>query len=182
MQKMKVYRIELRDRGDSIIYEPYIPKSLAHYEDNKTPRIPCAPTILGCLRSLQITQNPNIDKHQLDNHYVNIYLYEAHVDIEYLHVPTEKEVFDAFFTGELWILNTQTTFFKVSEYKIRKHMELPNCAYNRYAITRSDEDEVLDMIATAAVYGDSTTFSYIDYDPDRAASARAYAEANCLYM
>lgn len=181
MRKMKAYRIELRDRGDSITYEPYIPKSVAHYEDHETPRIPCAPTILGCLRSLQITQNPDIDKHQLDNHWVNLYLYEAYIDVEFLHVPTEKEVFDAFYTGELWILNTQATFFKVSEYRIRKHMELPNCAYNRYAITKADEDEVLDMVATAAVYGDTTTFSYIDFDPDRAAAARAYAEVNCLY-
>lgn len=181
MQKMKVYRVELMDKGDLITYEPYIPKSVAHYEDHETSRIPCAPTILGCLRSLQIPQNPDIDKHQLDNHWVDFYLYEAYIDVEFLHVPTEKEVFDAFYTGELWILDTQATFFKVSEYRIRKHMELPNCAYNRYAVTKANEDEVLDMIATAAVYGDTTTFSYIDFDPDRAAAARAYAEINCLY-
>ena len=182
MQKMKVYRIELQDRGPSINFAPHIPKSVAYYENHDTPRIPCAPTILGCLRSLQITQNPDVDKHQLDNHYVNLYLYEAYVDVEFLHVPTEKEVFDAFFTGELWIMKTSVTFFKVNDYKIRKHMELPNCAYNRYAITKGGEDEVLDMVATAVVYGDETAFSYIDYDPDRAASARAYAEANRLYQ
>lgn len=181
MQMMKVYRIELQDRGNSIIVNPYIPKSAGYYEDKKTFRIPCATTILGCLQSLQITMNPDVDKHQLNNHYVKFYLYEAYVNIEFLHIPTQEEVFDAFYTGELWILNTNTIFNKVGEYRIRKQMELPNCSYNRYAVTKMEEEEALDIIATTVIYGDLNSFSYIDYDPDRADEARAYAEANRLY-
>lgn len=62
MNTIKVYRIELENRGNIMTLNPYVPIGACHFEDNTTPRIPCATTILGCLRSLQIPNNSRIDK------------------------------------------------------------------------------------------------------------------------
>lgn len=183
MNTIKVYRIELEDKGNIVALNPYIPNGACHYEDKITPRIPCATTILGCLRSLQIPSNPGINKEELNHSGAKIYLYEADVEARYIYRPTDNEVPDAYYTGELWILNTQDVdFYKVRGYNIRKQLELPNCAYTRYIVNEEERiSEVLDFIATTVVYGDSMSFSYIEFDPDRAEEARNYAEKHGLY-
>lgn len=57
---MKVYRIMLNPNfinGDipdeRVKISPYIPKNALPNEDKTTKRIPCCPTIIGCIESLE---------------------------------------------------------------------------------------------------------------------------------
>ena len=180
---IKVYRVELEDKGGIITLNPYIPYGACPYEDKVTPRIPCALTILGCLRSLQIPSNPMVNKEDLNHGGAKLYLYEADIEARYIYRPTDNEVPDAYYTGELWIMNTQDVdFYKVRSYNIRKQLELPNCAYTRYIVNEEEQiSEVPDFVATTVIYGDSMSFSYIEFDPERAEEAMKYAEENRLY-
>ena len=183
MNTIKVYRIELEDRGNIVTLNPYIPNGACPYEDKITPRIPCATTIIGCLRSLQITSNPGINMEELNHSGAKLYLYEAEVEVKYIYRPTDNEVPDAFYTGELWIMYAQDVdFYKVRGYNIRKQLELPNCAYNRYIVNEEEQiSEIPDFVATTVIYGDSMSFSYIEFDPSRSEEALKYAEEHRLY-
>lgn len=91
-------------------------------------------------------------KNKLNTCGTKIYLYEADIEIGNIYRPTENDVPDAFYTGELWILDAyDVDFYKVKCYNIRKHMDLPNCTYSRYAVTEEKEDEIIDIRATTVV-------------------------------
>ena len=104
-----------------------------------------------------------------------VYVYYTIVNVEDVYEPTIAQVPDVWLSGELWL--TESTLF-VKEYnaKIRRHMNLPNCAYSRYSFVREGSDEVVDRIQATHIYGDQDSFSFIDLNPDTCLEALEYAE------
>lgn len=170
MTRLKVYRIITNDIGDVVVFEPSIPINFAKNEDTSTPRIPCARTIYQCIMSAELTKLITVDDPVLD-----VCVYSTIVNVENIYEPTIAQVPDVWLSGELWL--TESTLF-VKEYnaKIRRHMNLPNCAYSRYSFVREGSDEVVDRIQAAHIYGDKDSFSFIDLNPDRCLEALEYAE------
>ena len=93
---MKLYFLSTNDNLYNKIIEPRVPNNYAidiGMEDNQTKRITVCETIRGCLSSIPIIFNKG------DRIYV--YYIDYNGDI---YKPTNKEVYDVEFTGELWIL------------------------------------------------------------------------------
>lgn len=93
---MKLYFLSTNGDLYNKIIEPRIPDNYAidiGMEDNQTKRIAVCETIRGCLSSIPIIFNKG------DRIYV--YYIDYNGDI---YKPTNKEVYDVEFTGELWIL------------------------------------------------------------------------------
>lgn len=185
MRKMKVFHISRKDLGSIVRLEPRIPEFHADGEDRVIPRICVAPTILGCIRALELPSSIvgeeaffDVNK---DGKPYPLYLYSSKVNVLDLRQPTNEEVQDYYNTGELWI-TAPWWFNKIADLTIRKHMDLPNCAYSRYCITEVGKDEVCDKVAAPEVYGDdSLNFSFIAHNLCRDAEAMKYAEENRLY-
>ena len=96
---MKVFRVDIKNQKELLLL-PRIPNNLSDNEDNTTKRICCSPSLNGCLSSVD-----NLDYHDI------LYVYEAEAEI---YQPSEFQVYDAYLTGEMWILET-TLFKKIGE-------------------------------------------------------------------
>ena len=177
MNYMTVYKLSFEDLGDKVMLCPSIPKHPAKGEDTTTPRICCAPTIMGCINGLEVVAAQNVRLNKKDGDTIKLYLYVTVVDIDFLYQPTIDEVPDQWLTGEMWIRGNQM-FYKVLEYNLRKHMDIPNSAYSRYSMTSINEEEVLDIHCASVVYGDIKSFSFIEHNPLRDDLALKYAEEN----
>lgn len=175
MEKMTVYRISEVDLGDAVVLQPSIPKHRMKNEDCITPRICCAPTIMGCIDSSEVV-NKNIDELEAGE-CITLYLYSAYVDIYNIHQPVQFQLPDQWLTGELWILEPQE-FYKVNQYILRKHMDIPNSCYSRFSMTSINDEEVLDRIAASKIYGILNSFSFIDFNILRADMAIKYHESH----
>lgn len=175
---MKVYRIMLNPNfinGDvpdeRIKISPYIPKNALPNEDKIIKRIPCCPTIIGCIESLGL---PDIYDHMvLDKKFVPgkdssflVYLYSAEVSADNLIQPTEDQVPDSWHTGELWIA-TDTEFILERTYEFKKQFDLPVFPYSRYSMTTLN-DVIIDRVAADIIYGDMENFSFISLNVPRA--------------
>ena len=93
---MKLYFLSTNGNLYNKIIEPRVPDNYAtdiSMEDNQTKRIAVCETIRGCLSSIPIIFNKG------DTIYV--YYIDYNGDI---YKPTNKEVYDVEFTGEIWIL------------------------------------------------------------------------------
>ena len=107
---MYLYFVTQKDfNNDFIILNPRIPKTIGDDEEAITPRICMSTSILGAMSS--ICKNLNygcktfIYKLEISNDEMN--------DDTYIHYPTENEVPDAFYTGEVWVLKSvQLKLFK----------------------------------------------------------------------
>ena len=173
MEAMRVYRISTIDLGNCILLEPSIPKHPMKNEDIITPRICCAPTIMGCIDSAEII-NTNIDRLEAGE-CITLYLYEAYVDVSNIHQPVNFQLPDQWLTGELWLFKSQE-FYKINKYVLRKHMDLPNSAYSRFSMTSINNEEVLDVISASKIYGNLDSFSFIDFNELRSDMAISYHE------
>lgn len=104
MDKMRVYHISQKSLGGSIILKPGIPEcAVKSLEDLEIKRICVAPTILGCLRALELPGSDYKTKYD-DGETKQLFCYFADVDVGDLYQPTINQVPDACLTGELWIL------------------------------------------------------------------------------
>ena len=93
---MKLYFLSTNGDLYNKIIEPRIPDNYAidiGMEDNQTKRIAVCETIRGCLSSIPIIFN--------EGDRIYVYYIDYNGDI---YKPTNKEVYDVEFTGELWIL------------------------------------------------------------------------------
>ncbi len=93
---MKLYFLSTNPNLYNKIIEPRIPDNYAidiGMEDNQTKRIAVCETIRGCLSSIPIIFN--------EGDRIYVYYIDYNGDI---YKPTNKEVYDVEFTGELWIL------------------------------------------------------------------------------
>ena len=93
---MKLYFLSTNPNLYNKIIEPRIPDNYAidiGMEDNQTKRIAVCDTIRGCLSSIPIIFN--------EGDRIYVYYIDYNGDI---YKPTNKEVYDVEFTGELWIL------------------------------------------------------------------------------
>lgn len=160
MNKMNVYFITNRWMGVRMTLEPRVPESKDMDENDTTPRICVAQTILGCLQSIGAT---SLTFHS-DDHSAKIYIYKAKVPVKDIYQPTVEDVPDVWQTGELWIMQP-TSFTLESSATLRKHLLFPKgIPYARYSLTFNGEDEVVDRAAAYPVYGEYDAFSFIDYD------------------
>lgn len=92
----KYYFISNRRLREEILY-PRIPRNRlteSGREDNKTPRICVSKSIIGCLQSTSTYETRKI-----------LYLYSCEVEDKFVIQPTERQVSDAKFTGEEWIIS-----------------------------------------------------------------------------
>lgn len=186
MLTMKVYHISREDLGNWPMMEPRIPHFASNEEDHITNRICVAPTIIGCLKALEIPESIGSEEEQFfefnkNGKPVPLYLYSANVDVSDLVAPTIEQVPDVWITGELWVIS-KYPFKKEANLTVRKHMDLPNCAYSRYCITKEGCEEVCDKVSAPAIYADDMyNFSFIGHNLYRDAMAIKYAEENRLY-
>ena len=167
--KLHVYHISRTDLGDACELKPKIPIFRAYGEDEEVPRI-CVCTSIPCcmyaINGLPYLRN-------LDGMYLNLYLYEAYVDINDIVQPSNKQVYDAWAWGELWVTRPYI-FTKVNDYIFDKQMEIPGSGYSRYCMTALNHDEVVDRHYDNIVYGDIDSFSIVMLDPDRIEEAQEF--------
>ena len=159
MNNIKVYHISDQNFGNKVKLIPRVPESIAGdlFEDNQTARICCALTLPQCLYSTERTYDiTEADKE------IKLYVYEAIVKASKLYQPTEKQVFDTYYTGELWLLEP-TIFALVDLYTLRRQQIL-GYPYSRFSFTADGEDEVVDKYMSDPIYGDSKAFSFIAVD------------------
>ena len=93
---MKLYFLSTNGDLYNKTIEPRVPDNYAidiGMEDNQTKRIAVCDTIRGCLSSIPIIFN--------EGDRIYVYYIDYNGDI---YKPTNKEVYDVEFTGELWIL------------------------------------------------------------------------------
>lgn len=178
MKCIPLYRVETEDKGDSYVLFPHIPDNRLMFENNYTARICACPTIIGCLYSAEIGRRLCLLEEKNNIEKLPIYIYKAYVDIEYVDIPSESDVYDAWHTGEMWI-TMPTEFTKVGRYTIRKHMELPYSCYSRFAVTKDGHDEIIDLTTGDVIYGEPNAFSYIDINPTRTDEALAFNGNGC---
>ena len=175
---MRLYRIMLKDFGETHILDPSIPINTANGENNTTPRICTAPTIIQCIYSLELFSSLRDPVTELD-----AYVYYIDTDDSVLlHFPTVKEVPDVWASGEVWILNP-CKFKKLFDAKLRKHMYIPNSAYARYSFmnNKCDPSDLPDFITARSIYGESDFFSFIEVDYDRRDKVLNTADINDYY-
>lgn len=174
MNSLLVFKICFEDFGQSVMLSPQIPCHPAKNEDITIDRIPVCTTIPNCIRALELASM--ITK---DNPVLTVHVYVSEVPIEYLEYPNKYDVKvpDQWRTGELWVMYPWM-FTKVGKATIRKHMEIPYSAYSRYTFTMENFDEVVDRICAAPIYGEMTSFSFIDLDHDRIEFALKYHGEN----
>ena len=117
---MKVFRVDKVNK-EFLCFEPRIPLKKSYDENHTTPRICCSPSLNGCLSSID-----NLDYHDM------LYVYEC--DIQEFYQPTEKEVYDSYLTGELWILKP-AIFKKIGSLEITGYIgqDYKNRVNNQYA-------------------------------------------------
>ena len=160
--KLHVYHISQIDLGDSFEFRPDIPKFKSEGEDRSIRRIYVCTSIASCITAIDnIPYTCQFAPNGLD-----LWLYEADINIEDIYQPTDKQVSDAWHTGELWVTYPYV-FTKTEHYLARKHMEIPNSWFSRYSFTADGEEEVLDRICDDIIYGDRKAFSMLLADRDR---------------
>lgn len=119
---MRLYRIELEDKGETVTFTPRIPKYTMSGEDEDTERICAAPSIRGCIDSIILPICIN-DKNIVDYYDIlniqkqeyPLWIYAADVPCKDIVQPKDYDVPDAFFTGELWI-TAPCEFTKMGKY------------------------------------------------------------------
>lgn len=169
MNTLHVYHISQIDLGDYCEFKPDIPKFKSHFEDKSIRRICACTSITDCI--VAINNIPYTAQFAPDG--LDLWLYESDICIEDIIQPTDTQVEDAWYTGELWITKPYV-FKKTAYYKCRKHMEFPNMPYSRYSFTRVDKDEVVDRIYTENIYGDRDSFSMLLLDPEKEENPSIY--------
>lgn len=169
MEYIRVYHLSTTDLGHVPTLTPRVPECHLHGEDLETPRICCSTTVIGCIMAMP----PFMELGNIESR--DFWLYEAHVPVANIEQPTHREVPDVWQTGELWITQEQD-FLCIGKYHVRKHVKWPDMPFSRYAFTLEGEEEIVDCIVRAPIYGDIEAFSYLDIDASRADEATAYAE------
>lgn len=159
MNSIRVYHISDQNFGPKVKLFPRIPDSIASdiHEDNQTPRICCALTLPQCLYSTERTYDITEGDKK-----IKLYVYEATVKASKLYQPNENQVFDTYYTGELWLLDP-TVFTLVNSYTL-KRQQILGYPYSRFSFTMDGEDEVIDKYVCDPIYGDSKAFSFIAVD------------------
>ncbi len=159
MNDIRVYHISDQNFGNKIKLIPRVPESTAdaNYEDDVTPRICCALTLPQCLYSTERTYDITSEGKE-----IKLYVYEAIVKASKLYQPKEDQVFDTYYTGELWLLEP-TVFTLVNSYTLRRQQVL-GYPYSRFSFTADGEDEVVNRMISEPIYGDSKAFSFIAVD------------------
>lgn len=162
MKTMYLYHISKKDLGDQILLTPRIPKHKDKYEDSTTPRVCCCPTIPGCIHAI-----PDFIFDGQSTTITNtLYVYGAHIPVEYIIQPGYTMVSDAWFTGELWVTHPET-WFKVATYRVYRQARLDGTPYSRFifhdAIQANDEI-VCDRKIDKTVYGELESFSMLELD------------------
>ena len=159
MNTIRVYHISDQNFGNSVKFIPRVPIYSANecFEDAKTPRICCALTLPQCLYSTERTYDiTSKDKE------IKLYVYETVVEASKLYQPKEDQVFDTYYTGELWLLEP-TVFIFVNSYTLKRQQVL-GYPYSRFSFTADGEDEVVDRVISDPIYGDLNAFSFIAVD------------------
>lgn len=159
MNTIRVYHISDQNFGNSVKFIPRVPIYSASecVEDAKTPRICCALTLPQCLYSTERTYDiTSKDKG------IRLYVYESIVKASKLYQPKEDQVFDTYYTGELWLLEP-TVFTFVNSYTLKRQQVL-GYPYSRFSFTADGEDEVVDRVVSDPIYGDLNAFSFIAVD------------------
>ena len=172
MNKIHVYFIAKENLGANPVLTPRIPEFTGGKENETDERICVAPTVFQCLQGLEIAQDLVKD----DKPY-EVFLYEADVPVKNIIQPSDEDVPDAWKTGEMWVIKPQQ-FSIVSNCIIRKHMDLPNNCYSRYSFRYANKDEVIDRITGTPIYGESYSFSFIDFNINRIKEALDHIEEN----
>lgn len=184
MTKLKVYRFEFEDRGDSFIAIPAIPETVGSNEDQDVERICVCPYILGCIRSLELPGSIIVNNENWTKSILHLYCAKIPVEeLKYMmHQPCSVEVGDEFITGELWITKP-TEFIKEAEYELSKQFDIPNTVYSRFQMAKRYPNGFVydlppDRIVAPVIYGDKNAFSFIGMDPRRREEAYNYANEN----
>lgn len=99
METMHLFRIEYKDRGPLVCINPKVPENRLSSEDEMTPRVCAAPTILQCIYSKMLFLNTNLWK---DNQ-LKFFVYEADAPVEFIIQPTINQVEDIWITSEMWV-------------------------------------------------------------------------------
>lgn len=169
MNSLLVFKICFEDYGNTVLLDPQIPRYPAKNEDVTINRIPVCTTIPNCIKALELSSMVT------EGDLLTVYVYSSEVPMEYIEHPNKFDVKvpDQWRTGELWVMYPWM-FTKVGKATIRKHMEIPYSAYSRYAFTMENFNEVVDRICAAPIYGEMTSFSFIDLDHDRIEFALKY--------
>ena len=159
METMKVYHISMKDLGSRPDIYPSIPDTMSQCENSTTPRICVCPTIPGCIMAKELTHDL-----KSEDDVINFYVYEARILSDHIIQPTYADVFDAWYTGELWVTEPYT-FELFGLYQLRKQMDVGESCYSRYSITNHyDKDGIIDRVKASPIYGDCICFSMIDSD------------------
>lgn len=169
MNSLLVFKICFEDYGNTVLLDPQIPRYPSKNEDVTINRIPVCTTIPNCIKALELSSMVT------EGDLLTVYVYSSEVPMEYIEHPNKFDVKvpDQWRTGELWVMYPWM-FTKVGKATIRKHMEIPYSAYSRYAFTMENFNEVVDRICAAPIYGEMTSFSFIDLDHDRIEFALKY--------
>ena len=175
---LRLYRIVDKCYGYETLFTPNIPQNIMDKENTTIKRICTAPTIPGCIESIQPLCNDAYKERLLNGEEITLYLYYTKVNkFENLYFPDTEDVPDAYKTGEVWVIKPYRFRF-VSELKIRYHMDIPHSVYSRILCRYSGEKEILDFRTGDPIYGDKRSFSMIVTNPNRYDSALDYAVSN----
>lgn len=176
---MRLYRVEHDYKGESFEMSPRIPDTACSIHENTSiSRICAAPTIIGCLTSKEEAMS------RINFSESIMYLYSTDVDDPY--IPSEEECFDAWITGEMWILH-DAKFTLKAPFKFRRMQDLGCTAYSRFSVRLGTKifgdkyeypEEVCDRISDKAVYGDMHSFCFIELCTSRYHAAEEAFE-NC---
>lgn len=161
MQGLPLYFVSRENLGNVILIDPRIPESRAASEDGTVPRICCAMTLPACIQSMELSHEITDDKPEIET-----WVYTSFVPNEYILTPTDSQVPDRWFTGEMWVVKPWT-FHQIGRFVLRKHMDIGDTVYSRYSFRYEHEDEVVDRICATAIYGDVESFSFIELDPNK---------------
>lgn len=156
MPIIHLYHISQIDLGSSVLMLPNIPKFKTDGEDNIIPRICCCTSIPSCISAINnIPELIDIVK------VIDLYAYEAYVEMKNIIQPSDDKLPDVWLTGEMWVIEP-TMFFKCHHYKCSKQFHIPNTVYSRYAFkVIKEEYEVADRVAGDLIYGEPESFSML---------------------
>lgn len=166
MESMRLYRIELEYKGERITYHPQVPKSLMDSEDNKTKRVCCAPTIIGCIRALELPysiNNPNdFFKVNYLEQEIEIHLYSSEVHISDIVQPTSFDVPDQFVTGELWVTGVYDWDF-VTKLYMKEISQIEGAPYSIFGVRYENRKFNYDLPIVPSCYeGSCESFTFIE--------------------
>ena len=170
---MKLYRLEILHDAEYLDMVPRVPDNLMESEDATTERICTCPTVLGCIRALDLPDGLpfgfEVYKALRSNKELLLTLYSADVRCNDIYVPSESQLPDGFATGEVWItspykFNKESNIFiglqediseYVSKYYVRydKHPSpFNNIAYGREYQSSKSFNFLVDLGVSKSAY------------------------------